>query len=88
MIDNYHPIETIVENGLAPSIDWLRRRLTSGEIGGCKVGTKWLMSDDDVNDMLESRRNGKRAMGDTRRVTTSTIDHGGFTAGTSKRRSA
>lgn len=71
---NVHPLPEIVKQGLAPSTDWLARRLNRGEINGYKVGRSWLMSDDDIAEMLEARRNPNRG--------------GGLTRGTQKRRTA
>ena len=76
-MNDYHTLDKIVEANLAPSVDWLARRLNSGEISGCKVGRKWLMSEEDIAEMLAKRRNPKRE----------TIP-GGFTKSSSRRRSA
>lgn len=75
MKTTYHPLPDIVDANLAPSVDWLARRLNSGEIHGVKVGRKWLMSEDDIADMLDSRRSSKKHIG-------------GFTQGSSRRRTA
>lgn len=66
----FHTLTQVVEGNFAPSVDWLSRRLNRGEITGYKVGRSWLMSDQDIADMLESRRNPKKQ---------------GFTKGTSRR---
>lgn len=76
MKTTYHPLPDIVETGLAPSVDWLARRLNSGEIHGVKIGRKWLMSEDDIAEMLADRRNPRK--------TPST----GLTPGSRKRRTA
>lgn len=72
----YHTLDQVVEANLAPSADWLARRLNSGKISGCKVGRKWLMSEDDIDEMLASRRKPKSAI------------PGGFTKSSSQRVSA
>lgn len=73
-ITGYHPIEDVVDARLAPSVDWLMRQLRSGQVGGCRVGNKWFMSDEDITAMMEAGR-----------IFPSRMDHAGFTAGTSRR---
>lgn len=36
-----------------PSVDWLSRRLASGEIPGSKVGRRWVMTAADVRAALD-----------------------------------
>jgi hypothetical protein len=42
-----------------PSVDWLSRRLISGEIPGSKVGRRWVMTADDVAAALDILKNPK-----------------------------
>lgn len=36
---------------------WLARRLNRGELSGYKVGKDWMMTDSDIADLVERRRN-------------------------------
>lgn len=40
-----------------PSVDWLSRRLTAGEIPGSKVGRRWVMTAADVRQALDMLKN-------------------------------
>jgi hypothetical protein len=60
-----HTLQEIVDAGWAPSVLFLQRRLRRKEISGCKVGREWLLSDEDFEAYIESKRNKPVQVDDT-----------------------
>ena len=56
MITTY-PLEEVVAAGNAPSIKWLQKEIRARRITARKIGRHWRMTEQDVKDMLDARRN-------------------------------
>lgn len=56
-IPKVYSLPTLVEAGVFPSLDWLRRRLTAGTIPGRKIGRSWVMTAEDVAEAIEGFKN-------------------------------
>jgi len=56
MITTYS-LDEVVAAGNAPSVQWLQRQVRSGRVTACKIGRHWRMTEQDIADMLEARRN-------------------------------
>ncbi|WP_136244883.1 GIY-YIG nuclease family protein [Mycobacterium intracellulare] len=50
-----HRLEAVVANGLAPSVRWLQDGIRAKRIPAHKLGRHWVMTDDDIDQMLELR---------------------------------
>lgn len=48
-----HLLEAIVDAGLAPSVRWLQDQIRAKRIPAHKIGRHWVMTDSDVERMLE-----------------------------------
>jgi hypothetical protein len=52
-----YALDEVVAAGNAPSIKWLQKEIRAGRITARKVGRHWRMTDGDIADMLDARRN-------------------------------
>lgn len=52
-----HQLAAIVDAELAPSVRWLQKEIRAGRITARKLGRHWVMTDQDIEEMLERRRN-------------------------------
>jgi hypothetical protein len=55
-----HRLEAVVDAGWASSVRWLQDEIRAGRISAVKIGRHWVMTDDDINAFIESRRNTNR----------------------------
>jgi chromosome condensin MukBEF MukE localization factor len=75
-----HQLAEVVDAGLAPSVVWLQKKIRSGRITARKLGRHWVMTDEDVDAMLEAFAN-RTNVRDIRPA-------GGLSAASQRRRSA
>lgn len=52
-----HQLDEIVAAGLAPSVLWLQKKIRAGHVTAHKLGRHWVMTDDDVDAMLDTFSN-------------------------------
>lgn len=50
-----HSLQDVVDAGLAPSVRWLQDGIRGKAIPAHKLGRHWVMTDADVEQMLEAR---------------------------------
>lgn len=52
-----HHLEAVVANELAPSVRWLQKQIRAGRVSARKLGRHWVMTDRDIEEMLETFKN-------------------------------
>jgi len=52
-----HALDEVVAAGNAPSVRWLQHQIRAGRVTARKIGRTWRMTNKDVEDMLDARRN-------------------------------
>jgi hypothetical protein len=52
-----YSLDEIVAAGNAPSVRWLQKEIRARRITAHKIGRHWRMTDRDIDQMLDARRN-------------------------------
>jgi hypothetical protein len=57
-----YSLHQVVAAGNAPSVRWLQHQIRAGQVTARKLGRHWRMTDDDIVEMLENRRNERNVV--------------------------